>query len=121
MLRIALLAIMLSTTIAHAGGTLSVQATDYGTRGIYPMVGFSIYQPLVMKFAADSWIGYGKRPIEGGEREWMSGKLGLQANIKQLTFSFGAFANSSAVDDMVSVDTDKVETGGYAKLSYKLW
>lgn len=110
------------TVPAFASGRLSFQLSEFsGKAGVYPLIGFSLDEKVFGPLFVTSWMGYGQRPVDGGDtKEWASGKFGVEARFKLINLGAGAFANSGSSLDGMAED-GAIENGAYAKVSLKLW
>lgn len=118
---IIVLALTLVSLNANAGARLSLQASQFdGKDGVHPMVGLSVDQKLVKMLFVNGWVGAGSRPVHDDTKRWGSGKVGIDMRFPLVSFGIGAFANTGA-SEMEELGDQGIETGGYVKVSLKLW
>lgn len=117
--------VLLSASLpAFAGGRLTAQINDFegGTR-VYPMLGLSIDQTLMWGLHANTWMGWGQRPVEDGTKDWATMKLGFDYYFARVAVGAGVFHNVSwgASGEDFDFGGAGAETGAFAKASLKLW
>ena len=120
-MRYLLMILVFFSVNAFAGARFTMQGNhfDHAKGELFPLVGLSLDQKIWGdNLHVNGWGGFGQRPTEAGDKDWMSYKIGLDYYIHGIMVGAGMFQNFGFADGVM---LDGSETGEYMKMSFKLW